>query len=253
MSRAIGVAKCSGALPFVCCCSRLGGLLPAPIQVKAVMAREAKIKRDIERFRIVQLRANIARLKVKGFDASEIADILKVSRQTVEKHSTALLGQIAEDYQIMFDGEDTLLERYPKPQAENDAIRVAWQMRLAGLSYYQIGQHLGVADTTVERWLIKEVNRLETDGMVQMEKARRLELDRLDQLQSICWASALSGSLDAVKICLGVMKRRSELLGLDAPTRINIEKEIREIARANGIDEEEAIIEAQSIIKANRT
>lgn len=214
---------------------------------------KTKQKRDIERFRVVQLRSNIARLRVKGLNTSEIARTLKVDRATVDRHSETLLLQVMKDYQIMFDGEEELLARYPTPQAENDQIRVAWQMRLSGLSYTTIGEHLGVADTTVERWLVKEVNRLEADGMVNTEKARRLELDRLDQLQAISWAQALAGNLDAVKLCLSVMKRRSELLGLDAPTRINIEKEIREAARAAGYDEEAAILEAQSIIKQNRT
>lgn len=210
-----------------------------------------KSERDIQRLRLVQRRSNVARLRAQGYSVTDIAEACGISRASVERDTEEILQRIVEDRDIMFDGEEQLLARYPKPQAGNEQIRIAYQMRLTGLSYYEIGQHLGVSDTAVENWLVKEVTRLETDSLVSMEKARRIELDRLDNLQTVAWAQAVGGNLDAVKVCLAVMKRRSELLGLDAPTRINIEQEVRELARANGLDEEAAVLEAKAIIKAN--
>lgn len=50
-------------------------------------------------------------------------------------------------------------------------------------------------------------------------------------------------------LVLAADKRTAELLGLDAPTRVDIEHRIRQMAEAVGIDPEAAIAEAEAIIR----
>jgi hypothetical protein len=49
------------------------------------------------------------------------------------------------------------------------------------------------------------------------DEYRALEALRLDALQQAVWEQAIEGDLKAVDRVLSIMKRRSQLLGLDAP------------------------------------
>ena len=48
---------------------------------------------------------------------------------------------------------------------------------------------------------------------------RTLELERLDALQLAIWDQAIQGHVANIDRVLSIMKRRSALLGLDAPKR----------------------------------
>lgn len=52
---------------------------------------------------------------------------------------------------------------------------------------------------------------------------------------------------------LDCIDRRIKLLGLDAPIKIDIAEKVRAVAREMGIDEDEAVKEAQRIIQAGRS
>ncbi len=65
-----------------------------------------------------------------------------------------------------------------------------------------------------------------------------MEVTRLDQLLVAMWPKAMQGSGWAVDRCLGIMKRRAELLGLDAPTR-------HEVMTIDAIDAEIRQLEAE--------
>jgi hypothetical protein len=52
-------------------------------------------------------------------------------------------------------------------------------------------------------------------------------------------------------LVLKALGQERELLGLDAPTKIDIEHTIRQIALAEGLDPDEAVREAQRIINAS--
>lgn len=64
----------------------------------------------------------------------------------------------------------------------NHAKRLqAYQMRLAGLSYPEIGRQLGVSGERVRQWFQKYAAKLERETLAEY---RGLELDRLDKLQT---------------------------------------------------------------------
>jgi hypothetical protein len=81
------------------------------------------------------------------------------------------------------------------------------------------------------------------------EEVRALELDRLDCMLAAIWPQALSGDLKAIDSTLRLMDRRARFLGLDAPVRVDIEGDIRLLAEQLGIDADEAIAEAQLILR----
>jgi len=52
------------------------------------------------------------------------------------------------------------------------------------------------------------------------EYLKEIELQRLDHLLGALWPAAMTGDCRAVDSCLRVCERRSRLLGLDAPAKI---------------------------------
>ena len=55
-----------------------------------------------------------------------------------------------------------------------------------------------------------------------------------------------------LKWVLQSLKQECDLLGLNAPTKIDIEQRIRQMAVENGFDPDEAVKEAQRVINASR-
>ena len=98
------------------------------------------------------------------------------------------------------------------------------EMRLAGVQYRQIAEHFGVDVHTAWddiQWAMQPTrNTLDEVG----EKARRLDLWRLDRLLRALWpravgARATSPDDFAVDRVLKILDRRARLLGLDAPSQ----------------------------------
>jgi hypothetical protein len=81
------------------------------------------------------------------------------------------------------------------------------------------------------------------------DDVRKLELDRLDALLEAIWPLALSPDLKAQEQVLRLMDRRAKYLGLDAPVKVDIEGDIRLLAAQLGIDPDQAVAEAELIIR----
>ncbi len=107
------------------------------------------------------------------------------------------------------------------PPKVQSAIRrkEAVDLRIEGKTYREIAQELGVTPTRARQLVAEALAAIEKDTAESAEELRRLELDRLDQLQSGLWEEAAAGNLKAVGAALKIMERRARLLGLDAPTR----------------------------------
>jgi hypothetical protein len=135
---------------------------------------------------------------------------------------------------------------------ETDALN----LRAAGATYRQVQKALGFASTSgaydcVQRALLK----LKTEAS---DLARMLEAVRLDQVIRALWPSIVGTVVDGVHVdppfnematainrFVQVSKRRADMLGLDAPVRIDFETEVREWAREEGLDEEQAVRDAE--------
>lgn len=138
----------------------------------------------------------------------------------------------------------------------NVAIRDAraLRLRLAGVPYPEIAAQLNFT-TAKLAWdsVQRELRRRLVEPADQL---RDLELMRLDRVQMVVWKVIVdpnSRFVDvdkAVKTFLQVSKRRADLLGLDAPKKIDISRQIREMAIAEGLDPEQAIKDAETVINS---
>jgi hypothetical protein len=95
----------------------------------------------------------------------------------------------------------------------------AWQMQLAGKSYRDIATELGVSVGTAFKDVQAHAEAIKTPVA---EAVRKQELARLDMLIERLMPRIESGDVQAVGAFLKVMDRRAKMLGLDAPTKQEI-------------------------------
>jgi hypothetical protein len=90
----------------------------------------------------------------------------------------------------------------------------AFNLRLAGATFADIGRQLGIAETNARKAYMRQLERLAP--VADREEQRRIEAQRLDRLQLPYWQKAINGDADATDTVLRIMARRARLLGLDA-------------------------------------
>lgn len=110
--------------------------------------------------------------------------------------------------------------------------QVVLEYRSLGLTYQEIydamvarfGNNLPTSYDPRYAWrdFQDEMERLKKETMETAQSLRILELNRLDQLQSAIMPDALSGNLKAVDRVLKIMAHRANLVGLNAPARIDV-------------------------------
>jgi hypothetical protein len=90
------------------------------------------------------------------------------------------------------------------------------------MSYRDISSKLRVSEATVHTDIMAALDRMEKDLPEAYEKVRQIELDRLDRLLLSMWKMAERGSVPHVQTILKIQERRSKLLGLDQPTKVEV-------------------------------
>lgn len=102
----------------------------------------------------------------------------------------------------------------------------ALDLREAGLTYRQIGARLGVSHTAAHNMVMKALQDTHDKLDEKSSAVLRMELDRLDRMHLGLWPKAAAGSPQHVDRVLRVMERRARLLGLDAPTKSQINVDV---------------------------
>ena len=122
----------------------------------------------------------------------------------------------------------------------------ALDLRLSGASYRQIGQQLGVSHVQAFRDVQRVLREVVSEPA---EAVRRVELARLDRLMRAHWSAAIEGDTKATAMVLQIMDRRARYLGLDSPQKIDLTASIREMAEREGIDVDQAVKDAEAIVR----
>jgi uncharacterized protein YerC len=120
----------------------------------------------------------------------------------------------------------------------------------AGSSYRDIGRKFGVSHVTIARDVRRTLQALHRTAIHDLDLYRQIELVRLDQLLQGIWLDAVAGNPGAVTLALRILERRARLLGLDAPTKIDIEARVRAIASQEGLDADEVMHEVERLLAA---
>jgi DNA-binding CsgD family transcriptional regulator len=132
--------------------------------------------------------------------------------------------------------------RQPNQRQQSDAALAErdeqiWQLRLRGHSLRQIGSQVGLAASsvlaTLERGYRERVHP-------KVDEARALELERLDDWLCKLQPGIEQGDDKAITTALRISDRRSKLLGLDAPTRVDANVSTQESDAVRALAEEAA-------------
>ena len=97
----------------------------------------------------------------------------------------------------------------------------ALELRKAGASFDQIGKTLGMTRQSAHALVKREHDLLKAVCQETASELRQMELARLDEIQLKLWDKR--GDPRAADTLLRLFERRSKLMGLDAPVKIENE------------------------------
>jgi len=103
-----------------------------------------------------------------------------------------------------------------------DREQLAFELRKQGLGYAAIGTKLGVSMQAAHQMVQRKLAEIAELTNKDAEKVLEMELERLDALWNGLWPKAKKGNTQAVEKAVKVMARRAALLGLDAPTKSDV-------------------------------
>jgi hypothetical protein len=133
-----------------------------------------------------------------------------------------------------------------------ERARQALELRKAGVDYRTIAERLGYAHASGAYDAVKRALKALTK--VPAEELRELECARLDAMLMGVWNAAKAGDDKAIQSVLRIMRRRADLLGLDAPLKREetvtflVETFAEKAAREAGLDPAVVVAEAERII-----
>jgi hypothetical protein len=98
----------------------------------------------------------------------------------------------------------------------------ALELALAGASYEQIAKACGYQHRSSAMRIVRDlVKKWAPIDPTDAEALRDTELARLDRLQAAHWTKALKGDYRSTEMILRIMRRRAQLVGLDAALKID--------------------------------
>jgi hypothetical protein len=206
---------------------------------------ERRLKLEGKWLKKLLFRREVAALRRQGLSGREIA------RRQGKINRTAIYEAINESEQIVANLPEAKIveaELVPEPR-DSELIQQIYDLRVRGMSYEKIAQLVNRDRYAVARLYQEEIKRVSAAEIRDTDALRRLEIERLDAMQAQIWSRVMQGELEAAAVTLKILERRSKLLGLDAPTKIDMEHRIRVVARELGYDEEEAVQTALQVYK----
>lgn len=134
----------------------------------------------------------------------------------------------------------------PSPELVDKEVRVL-ELRRMGFTWARIAEQVGYADHTGAYAAYKRA--IKRTQQQPADELREQELDRIDRLQLALWPNAMKGNAQAVSTIIRLMERRSKLLGLDMPIKIE-----QEVTTWNGEDSiDRAVRDLATLLRANAT
>ena len=95
------------------------------------------------------------------------------------------------------------------------------KLRRVGLTFDMIATQLGYSHASgAHKAYANACKRIIAADVIEI---RAVECDRLDIAQTAIWSKVLGGDSQAINNLIRIMERRARLLGLDMPTRTQIE------------------------------
>jgi hypothetical protein len=213
-------------------------------------------KRRAKQLLEMDQRATIARLTNLGYSAKQIAEHLgttpaKVAerkKQSMERVVTAVIsGEVLEPR----------TEKTVSPE-ERKRRRLAYDLRKRAIPFPEIATTLQQSESLVRQWVSDELVRLDNEDITETQHQRRMQLERYDMMMAAIMTPAtgidITGArtppnLDAMDRMLKIMDKQNALLGLDAPTVVDINHRIEILAIEQDYNPDDLKEIAKEVIK----
>lgn len=144
------------------------------------------------------------------------------------------------------------LGTYEKPTRNDEQRQMVLDLRIEGFDTLDIASHLDLPVSVVQTYLFEELQNRVAEEAKQTETSRYLSLARMDELLAALFPAAMNGNLGAVDRILKLEDSRAKLLGTNTPIRVDIEQDVREMAKKMGLDPDAAVLEVEAIVKQAR-
>ena len=105
----------------------------------------------------------------------------------------------------------------------------ALQRRIGGWTFQAIGDELGITRQAAHGLVVTALKDLNEKTMESASELQRLELERLDVMNSAIWGAVLKGDVGAIDRAIRIQARRAALMGLDSPSKHEIKTDIIEV------------------------
>lgn len=101
-----------------------------------------------------------------------------------------------------------------------DKINRAYELRLTGSSYRDIGERLGVSHVTARKWVTEH---LESVTLPLVDEVRKQEVDRLTRYLDRLDLRIEDGDDKAISLAIKISESLRKLLGVDVPVVSTVE------------------------------
>lgn len=120
------------------------------------------------------------------------------------------------------DGEEIEIskdEEYYGMVIEADLIDRVFDLARRGKRASVISRETGLPQKVVQKVIKRELELSRRRNLANMDRKKTMQVERIEKLIDAVWDCAMGGNCNAVKTLTELMKRESELLGLDAPAK----------------------------------
>ena len=126
---------------------------------------------------------------------------------------------------------------------------VFWELYKQGMPFRQIAAENDVSPQTVSSDIRIFVQQLKEEGLRHVEEYTIVQQERLAEAIKAIWPNVIAGRIDAINTLIRLLERESRLLGLDAPTKVDITAKIKALAVGVGLREDEVYEIAEGVYK----
>ena len=126
---------------------------------------------------------------------------------------------------------------------------VFWEMYKECRSIREIARVNGMSPNTVGKDIKSFISTLREAGLRHVEEYRYVQTERIQSAIEAIWPRVLEGRTDAIGSLVRLLEREARLLGLDAPTKVDITAKIKAMALDEGVNENEAVGIAEGVYR----
>lgn len=106
-------------------------------------------------------------------------------------------------------------------EQEQELRNRAYELRLSGKTYRQIGMAMGIGHETARRWITQH---LAEETLPLIEEVRKTEVDRMLRILDRLEERSEMGDDKAIALQIKVSERLCKMLGADMPQQLHVER-----------------------------